>query len=149
MSRSVIKLIYRLLMEETTLSGNMSGRGGLRDEGSVYLLLNDIHPSGIQAVVDVFVMRDDKENMVLPGCLNACFSFQGGFGDYDSYVYDVNVNGLAHHGLHRLSAIRDFEIIQRKQSDIYFLIILFLCISYVSTVPDYLTPAGVMAVCVH
>ncbi|HEL7977806.1 TPA: hypothetical protein UZZ53_003472 [Escherichia coli] len=131
-------------MEETTLSGNMSGRG-LCDEGSVYLLLNDIHPSGIKVVVDVFVMREHG----ITGMSECLLQLPGGFGDYDSYVYDVNVNGLAHHGLHRLSAIRDFEIIQRKQSDIYFLIILFLCISYVSTVPDYLTPAGVMAVCVH
>ncbi len=92
----------------------------LSEDGSVYLLLNDIHPSGIKAAVDVFVMKDDgKENMELPECLYACFSFQGGFGDYDSYVYDVNVNGLAHHGLHRLSAIRDVEVIQRKGSDYY------------------------------
>lgn len=96
-------------------------RQGLSDEGSVYLLLNDIRSSGIKAVVDVFVMRDDgKKNIELSECLYACFGFQGGFDDYDSYVYDVNVNGLANHGLHRLSAIRDFEIIQRKTSDIYF-----------------------------
>ncbi|MED8995634.1 helix-turn-helix transcriptional regulator [Escherichia coli] len=96
-------------------------RQGLSDEGSVYLLLNDIHPSGIKAVVDVFVMRDNsRENIELSECLYACFSFQGKFDDYDSYVYNVNVNGLAHHGFQRLPAIRDFEIIQKKNSDTYF-----------------------------
>lgn len=93
----------------------------LRNEGSAcLLLLNGINASGKSAVVDVFIVDDNgKENANIQKYVYASFFFQGRFEDYERYVYDINVNMLPHHGLQRLLVMKDIEIIQKKDANIY------------------------------